>query len=743
MRKKILFAFSFLILVLSFLIIPIPAFATSMNIHVFDLYTDTGTYGDAILLESGGNYLLIDTGTNSNKILSYLNKKKIRKIDVMLSHLHGDHYGGLTNLLKSKKVRNLYMPDKSIIDALKPFAIKNGQLASYQSLLNTYNSKIKQAQNNNVSVNYLKRGSMFQFGSAKVSIIGPILFSADSVGAIDFTNHMINNFSLVAMIEVGNIKFLSCGDIEQEQENALLNSGVNLKADIFKMNHHGNDTGTTAFLQKVNPMHSFRWVAGSYSTVSYLDKNSLSFSSKKNGIIDYYIKDNNIFVNVEKNIKKITFKYYDQDSNKKIDEAVYPIQSGQTFHKNQKWYRKKIDGYKYVTTEGNSKKVNKNTTVKVYYKKTKSSNSNPGTTPNPTATLVPRPTASQNSEVVKKQVLKQIDENAAGADTYVMYGPIEEGAYVPYRLVRMIRTVFDMIRYGVPILLIVFGMVDFSKAVMSHDNDMIPKAGKKFGGRVVAGAFVFCALALIQIVFRVVGAGENVFSFINCVINNKSCVHVSLSEEIVDTSIQFPAIREDLAYLLDKVVDKTDNNSNGSNENSTKNKVIFVGDSRFVGMKDATGSDDTYVADIGKGYDWFVSTAVPRVNSIIQNSKKTYTIFIGLGINDAIYNGVNEEQVKKYVDKINDLTTGSWSKHKVVFVSVNPKVGSGSYAHISNEAIKKFNVSMKAGLNNKVAYCDTYNGIGESKFQAVSNGEIHYTGETYKMIYQYMMSRCR
>ena len=64
----------------------------------------------------------------------------------------------------------------------------------------------------------------------------------------------INNYSLVAKITYGDVKVLFTGDIEKEAEMQLIESGVDLSADIYKAAHHGSLTSNTEeFLEKINP----------------------------------------------------------------------------------------------------------------------------------------------------------------------------------------------------------------------------------------------------------------------------------------------------------------------------------------------------------------------------------------------------------------------------------------------------------------------------------------------------------
>ena len=163
---------------------------------------------------------------------------------------------------------------------------------------------------------------------------------------------------------------------------------------------------------------------------------------------------------------------------------------------------------------------------------------------------------------------------------------------------------------------------------------------------------------------------------------------------------------------------------------------IFIGDSRTVGMNLALGnskpSNVYIVAKNSMGYNWLVNSAISEVNKILNNnSNKRFYIYSNLGINDYTYQ-------TSYANKLNELANGSWSKHKVVFISVNPYAGNG-YPN-ENKKVTNFNNNQKSKLNN-VYYCDTYNGIGQSNFSCGWDC-IHYNNSTYLKIYNYVINNC-
>ncbi len=57
---------------------------------------------------------------------------------------------------------------------------------------------------------------------------------------------------------------------------------------------------------------------------------------------------------------------------------------------------------------------------------------------------------------------------------------------------------------GVPILLIVFGMIDLGKAVIASKEDEIKKATKAFGKRFLYAALVFAVVWIVTVVLNLV-----------------------------------------------------------------------------------------------------------------------------------------------------------------------------------------------------------------------------------------------
>lgn len=85
------------------------------------------------------------------------------------------------------------------------------------------------------------------------------------------------------------------------------------------------------------------------------------------------------------------------------------------------------------------------------------------------------------------------------------------------RTLAWIFKIINMIRYLVPILLIILGILDFIKSIASDDDGEIKKAGSRFVRRLIAAALVFIVPLILQFVL-------NIFSIPGLDPNNPFCV---------------------------------------------------------------------------------------------------------------------------------------------------------------------------------------------------------------------------
>lgn len=159
-------------------------------------------------------------------------------------------------------------------------------------------------------------------------------------------------------------------------------------------------------------------------------------------------------------------------------------------------------------------------------------------------------------------------------------------------------------------------------------------------------------------------------------------------------------------------------------EASQKDKLIFVGDSRTEGIRDAVHDDSIWSCLSSMGYDWMVSTGVPQIEAeIVDNT----SVIILMGVNDV-------HNLNKYVQYINEKAK-EWTDlgASTYFVSVGP-VENDPY--VTNEQIESFNAAMEANLIG-VTYIDVYSHLMETGYSTLDG--THYPEEVSVEIYNYIL----
>lgn len=90
----------------------------------------------------------------------------------------------------------------------------------------------------------------------------------------------------------------------------------------------------------------------------------------------------------------------------------------------------------------------------------------------------------------------------------------------------MVSTVIQIIQIAVPILLIIFGMLDLGKAVVASKEDEIKKGQQLFIKRAISALIVFFVILIVQLLIRFVsGNNASVVNCFNCFVNGQSGVN--------------------------------------------------------------------------------------------------------------------------------------------------------------------------------------------------------------------------
>lgn len=105
------------------------------------------------------------------------------------------------------------------------------------------------------------------------------------------------------------------------------------------------------------------------------------------------------------------------------------------------------------------------------------------------------------------------NENNSSSNTKIDVGNFCNESRI-LKAFRFIGYLFFVVKILVPILLIIFGTIDFSKAVIASNNDEIQKSTKALVTRILAGIFIFFIPTIVNFAFSLVRNADT--SYGNC-----------------------------------------------------------------------------------------------------------------------------------------------------------------------------------------------------------------------------------
>lgn len=73
----------------------------------------------------------------------------------------------------------------------------------------------------------------------------------------------------------------------------------------------------------------------------------------------------------------------------------------------------------------------------------------------------------------------------------------------------IVRVAVTILKIAVPVLLIIWGMLDLGKAVMAQKEDEIKKGQQTFIKRLIAAALVFFIVTIVGLVIKLIGGDQN------------------------------------------------------------------------------------------------------------------------------------------------------------------------------------------------------------------------------------------
>jgi competence protein ComEC len=197
------------------------------------IFFDVGQGSSVFIEAANSNQILIDGGPGS-QILNKLGETMPffdRDIDVViLTHPDADHLNGLVDVLKKYRIGQIVEPCIGESGAAYGEWNKLIEEKKIQRICAKFRQKIKLAEDIELNV----------------------LYPFESLEAVNLKN--TNDASVVMMFAYGEAKILLTGDAEEKTEYQLINSSIDLKAQILQIGHHGSKSSTSeSFLKAVNP----------------------------------------------------------------------------------------------------------------------------------------------------------------------------------------------------------------------------------------------------------------------------------------------------------------------------------------------------------------------------------------------------------------------------------------------------------------------------------------------------------
>lgn len=177
--------------------------------------------GDATVLAAGpSSAVVVDAGPDPTLVDRCLDRLGVRSVPAaVLTHAHADHVAGWPGVAEGRGTGTV------LVGPTGPA----GQRVS--------------------------AGDRFTVGAVDLEVLwagaSDVTVSPDQV--LEGEGSVLNDASVVVRARVGGVSLLLTGDVEPDAQDSILRSGVDVRADVLKMPHHGSSRQSEHFFEAVAP----------------------------------------------------------------------------------------------------------------------------------------------------------------------------------------------------------------------------------------------------------------------------------------------------------------------------------------------------------------------------------------------------------------------------------------------------------------------------------------------------------
>jgi competence protein ComEC len=183
--------------------------------------------GDGLAIRTGRkSAIIVDSGPAPAAMRGCLDRLGIRSVPLLIiTHFHADHVDGLIGVMQHRRIAQIWV---SPLAPASPLAAIVRQ----------------QALQRGIPLGAPLPGTHAKVGQAELEVLGPV----NHVVVDQDESSQQNDSSLVIMVNTAGLRLLLTGDVEPPGQQAIMSAGVDLKADVLKIPHHGSAQQEAAFI---------------------------------------------------------------------------------------------------------------------------------------------------------------------------------------------------------------------------------------------------------------------------------------------------------------------------------------------------------------------------------------------------------------------------------------------------------------------------------------------------------------